>query len=267
MEFIAAVCPQCAGNLQVPDDRDTIKCMYCGTDIIIKDASDSKHKKLKNLATLAQSALNSSNYAESYKYFTEILELKINDSDAWYGKGLSAGYLSTNGSYRCRDLIDAFEMAIKYSKNEEVEVIKKKCYDSMFEIGKTLVASNKSYAGQFAKVSGTAATYINNQCLVIEMLMKACEYCPENSTIQRYIASYCHTDPSIVMDMAFSGNVCNNEDQKNYIKNSVTECTSIIKKIDPNFRSSAQADSIAVSIGVLIGLAIAVFILYKIVTN
>jgi DNA-directed RNA polymerase subunit RPC12/RpoP len=38
MSFKAAKCPNCAGDIQVPDDRDTVKCMYCGSDIVVREA-------------------------------------------------------------------------------------------------------------------------------------------------------------------------------------------------------------------------------------
>lgn len=32
MSFKPAKCPNCAGDIQVPEDRDTVKCIYCGSD-------------------------------------------------------------------------------------------------------------------------------------------------------------------------------------------------------------------------------------------
>jgi DNA-directed RNA polymerase subunit RPC12/RpoP len=38
MTFKAAKCPNCGGALQVPNDRTTVKCMYCGVDIVVQEA-------------------------------------------------------------------------------------------------------------------------------------------------------------------------------------------------------------------------------------
>jgi len=38
MVFKAAQCPSCGGALQVPDDRTSVKCMFCGVDIIVREA-------------------------------------------------------------------------------------------------------------------------------------------------------------------------------------------------------------------------------------
>jgi DNA-directed RNA polymerase subunit RPC12/RpoP len=38
MTFKAAKCPNCGGALQLPDDRTKVKCMYCGVDVIVREA-------------------------------------------------------------------------------------------------------------------------------------------------------------------------------------------------------------------------------------
>ncbi|MDD6037950.1 MAG: hypothetical protein PUD20_04000 [bacterium] len=38
MNFIDGVCPHCQGKLQLPDDRQTVICMYCGKEIVIADS-------------------------------------------------------------------------------------------------------------------------------------------------------------------------------------------------------------------------------------
>ena len=38
MGFQAARCPSCAGGIQVPTDRDIIKCTYCGVDVVVREA-------------------------------------------------------------------------------------------------------------------------------------------------------------------------------------------------------------------------------------
>ncbi|MEI6155576.1 MAG: hypothetical protein WCQ90_15995, partial [Deltaproteobacteria bacterium] len=71
--FKAAKCPSCDGDIQVPDDRNTVKCMYCGNDIVIREAIKSAVSEinLDNIFILAGEALNSSNYSEAYHYYTK----------------------------------------------------------------------------------------------------------------------------------------------------------------------------------------------------
>ncbi len=37
MKFVPAKCPTCQGDLQIPDDREFVKCMYCGVDIKVRE--------------------------------------------------------------------------------------------------------------------------------------------------------------------------------------------------------------------------------------
>lgn len=38
MEFLKGVCPHCKSELPIPQDRDTVICMYCGRELSVKDA-------------------------------------------------------------------------------------------------------------------------------------------------------------------------------------------------------------------------------------
>ena len=38
MTLQAAKCPNCAGSLEVPDDKATVKCLYCKSEIVVRDA-------------------------------------------------------------------------------------------------------------------------------------------------------------------------------------------------------------------------------------
>ena len=51
MTFKAATCPSCGGALQVPDDRATVKCMYCGVDVIVREAIQLAAGRVKEFTT------------------------------------------------------------------------------------------------------------------------------------------------------------------------------------------------------------------------
>ncbi len=43
MEFIKGICPHCQGELQIPQDRETIICMYCGKEFTVEhETADEK---------------------------------------------------------------------------------------------------------------------------------------------------------------------------------------------------------------------------------
>jgi hypothetical protein len=108
MTFKPAKCPNCAGDLQVPEDRDSVKCMYCGSDIVVREAIRlAGGVNVANLLELAQEAMNSQNYSEAFKYFSKVLEYDSNNQKAWLGKGFASLFMGKrNGSDILRSAID-----------------------------------------------------------------------------------------------------------------------------------------------------------------
>ena len=101
MAFQPANCPKCGGELQIPDDREFINCMYCGTTIKVREVINVRRvANIENLKELANLALGGGNYQEAYTYFSKVLEHDNNDIDAWYGKGIAAGWMSTLNQFR-----------------------------------------------------------------------------------------------------------------------------------------------------------------------
>jgi tetratricopeptide (TPR) repeat protein len=126
MAFKAAKCPNCAGELQVPDERNTVKCMYCGSDIIVREAikAAAAGVNVENLFNLAKSAFETGNYQEAFDYYTRVLEVDAQNYEAWLGKGLSAGWMSTLASFRFPEMINGVDKAIEYAPDNLKEKIK-----------------------------------------------------------------------------------------------------------------------------------------------
>src|SRR4029453_7604734 len=101
MEFKPAQCPPCGGSLQVPDDRLTVNCMYCGATVVVRDAIHAAAAAtVPNLLKLAHAAAQSSNHKEAYDYFTRVLELDGSNTDAWAGRAEAVGRLSGQHTFR-----------------------------------------------------------------------------------------------------------------------------------------------------------------------
>src|SRR5688572_15693536 len=105
MEFKPAQCPTCGGSLQLPDNRRTVNCMYCGATVVVHEAIQAAAAAtVPNLLKLARAAAQSSNYVEAYDYFTRVLELDGGNSNAWAGKAEAAGRLSGQHSFRMPEM-------------------------------------------------------------------------------------------------------------------------------------------------------------------
>ena len=44
MEFIKGVCPHCKGELQIPQDRERIICMYCGKELSVEETAGGREE-------------------------------------------------------------------------------------------------------------------------------------------------------------------------------------------------------------------------------
>jgi hypothetical protein len=91
IEFVPAICPNCNGELRVPNDKSVVKCMYCGVDIVlnqtIKDEFD--YKKITELAWKEMAA---GNYNQVIYYSSRILENDPNSFTGWMLKSFASFY-------------------------------------------------------------------------------------------------------------------------------------------------------------------------------
>ena len=127
MPFKTAKCPNCAGDIEVPEDRDSAKCKYCGGDVFFKESikivGGVNIYSLLNLARIAEK----SNARESYKYYSQVLENDHTNSEAWMGRGRLC--LRTRFNLSPDAILLHFENALKFSNdkhsltNEIVEIL------------------------------------------------------------------------------------------------------------------------------------------------
>lgn len=119
MEFKPAQCPSCGGSLQLPDDRQSVNCIYCGGRVIVHDAIQAAASaSIPNLLKLATAAAQSQNHQEAYHYYTKALELDAYNSEAWAGKAESAGSLSTQHTFRIPEMLNYFTNSIEVASEE-----------------------------------------------------------------------------------------------------------------------------------------------------
>src|SRR4030042_4445107 len=97
IEFIPAICPSCGGELRVPDNRDIVKCMYCGKDVILHH--DQRIKNGKDVGAAFTDAyigrgrvyLERGNYNQAITEYTKIIELDSKNKLA-YAQRANANY-------------------------------------------------------------------------------------------------------------------------------------------------------------------------------
>lgn len=112
MEFQDARCPNCGGALQLPDSLKTAKCIYCGSDILVKDAIRAAGPTAESLMRLGAFAAQVDNHQEAYDYFTRALEFEPRNHAALLGRAEAAGRLSSKSRFRSEELIKGAAEAV-----------------------------------------------------------------------------------------------------------------------------------------------------------
>lgn len=127
MPFVAARCPQCGGELQLDNGKETGFCMHCGSKIVISEAIrtikvDNTHM-VANWMNLGQSAAKAGNNEEAYQYFAKILEADPENWEAFFFKGRAAAWQSSIAKPRFNELFEGINQAniIMDRKNISIE--------------------------------------------------------------------------------------------------------------------------------------------------
>ena len=144
MEFQDAKCPNCSGSLQLPDNLKTAKCIYCGTEIIVRAAINAAGVSAENLLRRATSAAAAGNHQEAYDYFTRALEYEPQNFIALLGKAEMAGLLSTASEFRGEELIEGVTEAVASVPESRKDEIKRRAAEIINEV---CSAYSRSYMG------------------------------------------------------------------------------------------------------------------------
>lgn len=191
MPFLAAVCPQCSGALQVPDDRDVVKCMYCAVDVIVRQAIQLVPGNSKNLMELARSAFDAGNNKEAYDYFTRVLEMEPRNAEAWLGKGASAGRQSTLSDFRFNEMLVAFQNATKFGMGEALGAIQKGCAAQLAHVATACFKLARDQVVQCAGLNNSWDEYLERCRMILTLYEAALVYSPADMTIRKNIVHLC----------------------------------------------------------------------------
>ena len=184
MELKPAICPFCGADLRLPEDKKVLKCMYCGRDVIVHDAIEKAvSPTVENLLTIANSAKNSGNNKEAYDYFTKVLELNPTHYIAWFGKGESAGWLSTIADSRLPEMITGIENAVKFCPEPQRLEIKTKGAEVINNVACAYFNLNLRNMLEYGRVSNVSANFYERCYNIYKAMEIAHSYCPTNTKV------------------------------------------------------------------------------------
>jgi len=190
--FIAAKCPSCGGDLQVPDNREQVKCMYCGGTVIIRQAIQlASGVNVPNLMALAKSALGAQNHKEAYDYYTKVLEYDPRNSEAWFGKGESAGWMSTVAQLRTQEMIAALTNAINYAAASDKAAWQRRCGESITAVSAACYSVSRKHLEEFSQLNAVWTTYMANCAAVLAALNAGLAFFPQNKAALELTVCVC----------------------------------------------------------------------------
>lgn len=194
MDFISAKCPQCGGALQVPQGRNSMKCNYCGTDVVVREAnSPMTTTSVNSFFTLGQAAEDAGNHVEAYAYFTKVLELDPRNVDAWIGKGTSAGWQSNLIASRLDEMLSCYNKALLATDNDGLkEVVKLQAAITILQVAKAFFDMSTEHTIQFVSVPTAKFEHIDRCKEIIHACEKAYEFDPELNEIPNFIVDICN---------------------------------------------------------------------------
>lgn len=169
MAFEAAKCPNCGANIQVPSDRDVAKCMYCGKDIVVREAIRAGGIDVENVLKMAQTAEEAGNTEDANRYWSRLLEHDTSSVEAWLGKAKAVDMRIINmirayaeAETYCRKAIQAAGDGTRSDETEkEVGKILRRYLSQMGD------AATKHYM-EFWEVEDAAAEYLARAGEILE---------------------------------------------------------------------------------------------------
>ncbi len=114
---------KCTSCGAIQNISNTQTCDFCGNQVELESGKNNYQVFLKgesgNLMTMAETAIEATNWEEALQFFNQVLTKEISNSDAWLGKGIAIVYTSKIGDLKITEAITYWKNAIKHASNEE----------------------------------------------------------------------------------------------------------------------------------------------------
>jgi hypothetical protein len=165
--------------------------MYCGVDVVVRQAIQLVPGNVKNLFALAETASASSNHQEAYNYFTKVLEIEPKNSKAWLGKGTAAGWLSKLDDLRFTEMTVAYGHAMTYAAESEKEGMKESCSLGLNAVAIGCYVTARKHMLEFISLPNAWAEYVLRCRQVISLMEVAHAYAPKAEQVLENIILLC----------------------------------------------------------------------------
>lgn len=186
--FASAKCPNCGGDLQVPNDRDTVKCMYCSGDVIVRQAiMSAQGGNVQNWMTLAIAAADAGNHEEAVAHLNKVLEVHPSNHEAWFLKAESTGWLSNLLNCRLSEMVSHMEHAIQCAPDNDINDVKAAAALMINEVAVAYYDIVCKHFMEFVTVDSSWPEFLDQAVAAFEAWDAAHKMNPENKVILQNI--------------------------------------------------------------------------------
>jgi hypothetical protein len=127
MTIVSAICPNCGANIQISAEAETAKCIFCSTNILVKDAIQTYKSKENNEAEVSETTpveqdiargncfLASNEWEKAYYTFRLAIKKQANQYDAWMGclTAMTDGFSRIDFAWAKQDGLYGLESILK----------------------------------------------------------------------------------------------------------------------------------------------------------
>ena len=123
MTFLAAKCPGCGASIQLPSDRKSANCMFCGSSVVVEEAvklAAASGPDATTLIELGNSSLVAGRSEEAYSYFSRATEMNSKSPDAWFGKAKASKGQATLDDMRIEEVSLCCQKFVELNNSDEI---------------------------------------------------------------------------------------------------------------------------------------------------
>jgi tetratricopeptide (TPR) repeat protein len=240
MTFKPSICPSCGGQLQVPDDRDSVKCMYCGTEIVVREAIQAgSGGNIHNYLELAVTATKAGNYQEAYDYYLKVLEIDTKNSEAWFGKAKAAGWLSTLKDFRLTEMKSGFQNSLAYVPDKDKPALQIQCASVIDQVAIACYKLSRKHFLNYPSVEQSWQRHITQSAAIIDILEYGSNLDPKNKGILSLIIQICKENIEGIKIKLRDRNIVRNlsPEYEKTMKDKIDYYSNLIKQLDSSFQT------------------------------
>jgi hypothetical protein len=134
------------------------------------------------------------NHEEAAGYYAKVLEVDPGHAEAWLGKGISAGWMSTLAHVRLTEMCAAIGRAVEVASDEARPQIMESAAEEAAMVAHAIWRVSWSHTCEFAAVEGTWGEHLVVSAQALEILRLAHSWAPENLGPLKAIEEICSYD-------------------------------------------------------------------------